>query len=272
MPAGSGGITFGYIKALVGDQLGHGYGTARSDPTLGTREGHRVHDAAVGGIQVFYNPPILPGETTAYRWGFLRPVLQTTLASGARAAAVPPGFVGLEGPATPEATDGSSQSFWPVTRTNELRIRKLFSASPTATGRPVEMAEDWGLKSGGRPQQCRIVVFPQADQEYLLRFSCCINPTAEMGDDDVVWGGSEHEQTVLASCLAWAELKYDGQIGPLNADFMTKLAGSISRDRQRKGDWMGYMGDGQGRRWDRRSWQHHDGEHVLHVTYQGTLY
>lgn len=273
MAVPSAGVTFSYIKALVGDQLGHGYGEAREDPVQGRREGFRIHDAAVGGIQTFYNPPILPGETTAYRWAFLRPILQVTLPSGSQAAALPPGFVGLEGPAQPEATDGSSQSFWPVTRTNERRIRYLYGASPTATGRPCEMAEEWGQKSGGRSQQCRLIVFPKADQEYLLRFSCCLNPSADMGDDDTVWGGSDHEQTVLASCLAWAELKYDGAAkGPLYMDFMEKLGASISRDRQRKGDWLGYNGDGQGRRWDRRPLGNRSHDHTLHVTYRGVLY
>ena len=43
------------------------------------------------------------------------------------------------------------------------------------------------------------------------------------------YGGAEHAETILESCLAVAELRLDDMAGPHNQQFMARLAASISR-------------------------------------------
>ena len=57
-------------------------------------------------------------------------------------------------------------------------------------------------------------------------------------------GGQPHAETLIASCLAAAELKLNDEQGPHYADFIEKLRSSVSIDRRMNLHTLGYNGDG----------------------------
>jgi hypothetical protein len=250
-----GAIRFSELMAQVGDYLGHGYGEARGDPAWGTREAHRVLDAAKGGVHQVYKPPVLPGDREPHAWTFLRPVAQLLLPSGADAARLPPDFGGLEGQGAVRYTGSGTtrQSQSPVKRTHMGVITAMRAASPTATGPPEWMAEEpvRGV-SDERGQRWRLAVYPTSDQAYTLWLSYYFNAAVGEGAGEYVYGGQDHRNTFLSSVKAWASVNYDGK-RPLESEqyqqFMIDLAASVGRDRRRKGETLGYNGDGRGRVW-----------------------
>lgn len=252
-PAGA--TKYSDLMAQVGDFLGHGYGPTRGDPDWPTREYHRVKDATAGGVLQVYKPAILPGDREPHQWSFLRPVAEVVLASGEDSARLPPDFGGFEGQVAVRLSGTTAQSRETVRRTQAAQIYALRSNSPSATGPPQWFAEEpvKGV-SDERGQRWRIAVWPTPDRAYTLWAQFSFNPAVtDAGGGEYVYGGQDHPNLFLASVKAWAEAHYDGGgDGVMRSLYMTELAAAVGRDRRRKGESMGYNGDGRGRVWSDR--------------------
>jgi hypothetical protein len=177
-------------------------------------------------------------------------------AQGTSVIPLPDDFGGFEGYLTLSAT--ASQVSWPIPLVSEARVRQQYAELPIAAGRPL-IAGLQPIKgtTSVASQRFQLLIFPVADQEYTLSFQYYLLPDCLTPAYPYVYGGMAHAETVLESCLAIAEERFDDASGVHAQKFMERLVASISMDRKSKPQKLGYNGD----RSDRHMGWHRDWLH-----------
>lgn len=232
--------TYWDVVGGVGNYLGWGSGTHFGDEAWNDDKTRRLKRIVKGGLRQFYNPP--PDQSgVSHQWSFLRPVATVTLVSGDETVLMPFDFKGLEGPVYVLDSAGS-----PTMIPTSDKVRARYAMYPSETGRPqcVEI-EPIKATEKERGQRFRLAVWPLADANYSLQFRYSIQGEMLSGEKPYAYGGVEHAETILASCLAYAELHEDDIFrgGPKQDYWRERLATSISMDRQKRPQTLGYNAD-----------------------------
>ena len=127
-------------------------------------------------------------------------------------------------------------------RIRELRQRNV--QQNYATGKPqfgaiIPIANDPTI---GTRQQ--IWFWPSISSSATLQYRYRARPTKLTTSNKYPWGVTDHAGTILASCLAEAELRLDGERGPYWQKFMESLVASIQVDnRDNRPIRLGYNSD-----------------------------
>lgn len=237
-------------RAQVGNFLGWGF-----DP-LGWDENQTqtINIIVESGYRQFLYPEPMEGETSSYDWSFIKPTAQLSFAINASEIHLPDDFGGADGPLTILTSTTTAQP-WRIEWRNEGEIRRMYSVNPTMTGPPM-----YGAiipKRGTGPtdgQRFNLLIFPIADQPYTFQLAYYINPDALTGDQPFAYGGVQHVETILESCLAIAEERFDDSHSVHAEKFKTRLMASISMDRRNKPQKTGYNGD----RSDNVAWERYN--------------
>lgn len=255
------------LASQVGFYLGYGLGVEGGQRAWTDRQQRSIDMILASGLRQFYKPPVDGGGH--WEWSFLRPSATFTLAAGGTEIEMPSDFGWPEGPITASA-DGSS--WWPVEVTNEGLVRQMAAVSPSTTGPPQAVAVAPQKGTGpARAPKTNLVFFPAADREFTIRTQYELLPDALTPASPWAYGGAAHAETLLESCLAIAEQRLDNTMGVHTQKFQMMLAASISADRKRKGQHLGYNRDlsDSRHRTDRQSWR---GRGDGGVTFDGVLY
>lgn len=213
--------SYGYFLQEVGAILGYG----RNFDTW-NREKQGVADAVIQrGVRAFYTPVPLEGETYGHEWSFLRPVRQLVTEADVYQYDLPADFAMLDGPITFAADQ--SILYQPIQVVSEYEVRKRQQDTDT-TGRPTLAAL---VPKEARGWQIHFWVTP--DSAYTLDYVCKINPLELSEANPWPYGGTEHAQTILESCLKCAEEEKQVAQGQHAGEFLKRLAASVSQDRRR---------------------------------------
>jgi hypothetical protein len=92
-------------------------------------------------------------------------------------------------------------------------------------------------------QRQRDGFWPISDQTYTLTFAYYLNPDYLSGAFPFAYGGAQHAETLLESCLAIAEKILDDAATVHAAEFEKRLAVSMDLDRRTKPQNLGYNRD-----------------------------
>jgi len=92
-------------------------------------------------------------------------------------------------------------------------------------------------------QRFEIMVWPNVDTTRTFKYRYNVQQNKLTSINKYPLGGASHCQTVLASCLAAAELMRDEARGAMHEEFMARLAASIGRDEIESPAVLGYNGD-----------------------------
>lgn len=218
------------------------------------------------GLRQFYAPPRLPTQTRPHRWSFLRPVetLETVAEQGDYD--LPDAFGSLDGNLTFEEESGILHT---ISNVGEGRIRGLRQESATP-GKPLFCAVR--PKRHAVPQttaqRFQLLLHPLPDAAYLLSYRCRINPDSldeSVPDSTYPPGGMIHGQTIIASCLAAAEMRFKGGKGPAWERFLERLEASVAVDLEQAPTNFGRNSDRNRRVSTRPS-------RTTHVTVNGIYY
>lgn len=263
-------IAYKELKGDVGFYLGYGRGADFDSANPWSDEESLTVDSLVrsGLRQFYYPPPEYPGSLP-YDWSFLRPIFSTTLVANAAFLDMPDDFGGIEGRITVTGTTVNVIP-WAVDLTNEGIIREAYAASPSCTGRPLRAAvvplKGTTLTEGQRHQ---LYVYPLPDQAYPLQFAYYLNPNYLSGAKPYAYGGPQHAETLLESCLAIAEERLqDIAGGPHAMKFKERLLASIGADSRLKPQLQGYNGDAS----DNVGWTRRDQYDGSRTTVYGVQY
>lgn len=248
MPESTLSLKLSDLAGSVGLFLGWGRGEDNADIAWNPQQKASITEIVQSGLRNFYFPAPTEGSDSPYDWSFLRPTATIQLDSGASVARLPDDFGGFEGRITIQSSAGAPQPCRIQWR-NEGQLREMYGVSPDMTGAPMFAAEQpikgTSLLAG---QRFQLYVFPAADQTYQLQFAYYILADYLTAAAPFAYGGMQHAETILESCLAIAEQRLDDLAGVHTQKFGQRLLASIGQDRKNKPQQLGYNSDNSDRR------------------------
>ena len=254
-------LSYSDLRSEIGQVLGFG-----RDATLWDTDSTAIVLSVLkSGLRQFYFPPAGGGGDFQI-WSFLQPVMTLKTTSGVRDYDLPDDFGGLRGPPT---FYGDSQATFALTLTGEGMIRAFHARDgDSASGRPTHIAIRPKATDGVSGQRFQACFYPEPDSTvYTVQIAYTILPDVLSTTNLYPYGGVAHAETILASCLAVAERRIDGEEGVRTKEFFEKLAASMALDvRLTRADNLGYNGDGSD---SSRSSRHSD---THETTYLSTRY
>jgi hypothetical protein len=229
-------ITYSDLLAEVGRYLGYGRDTGQ----WSTDERADVDSVIKSGLRQFYVPPPISANEPPYSWSFLKPIDTITTQTDTSVYDLPDDFGGVEGNFTFE--DGSGKHFIPLS--GEGIVRQMQSLNDKS-GVPSIAAVRPKSCDGTTGQRFELVLWKTPDDTYVLSYRKIVLLNALTDLNPYPLGGMTHGETILASCLAIAELRLnDGQRGLNWQAFMSRLAASVFSDRKMNAPgFLGYNGD-----------------------------
>lgn len=255
------------IAGKVGIFLGWGAGEDEGDRAWTTRQAREIKDCVESGLRRFYYPSPALTKGISIIWSFLHPILELEIEAGKRTIALPGHFGGVDAEEI-YVTDSSSRMYMAIRIEGPGKLEGLYATNPDPTGRP-QIASIVPLKgiTHDKGQQFQLQVYPETDAAYTLRFPYYFLPGYPDGTEAFAYGGSEHTETILESCLAVAEERRDNAPGVHLAAFQRQLLASMQMDRKKKEQRIGYNGDRSDNLvgFDRR-------DYAAAVTYNGEVF
>lgn len=188
------------------------------------------------GMRMFYSPE------NGHSWSFLTLPLTVTLNAGSRTADLPLFFSGLAGDVTPASYERRSV---PIRNIGPSGMRQAMAADPEGTGPPQYVSIQATTRDSSTVQGMRLTVHPIPDVAVALTIPVRVNPMRLAALCPYPLGGVEHGQTIIAACLAAAEILLNDQAdGPNYQQFVRHLQASTERDRRHTSTtYFGYNGD-----------------------------
>jgi hypothetical protein len=225
-------LKLGTYMGQVGHFLGWGFGAASqnygaySDTTWSTFQLSEVSFAVQSGISQFY---------FSNEWTFLKPTSQIQIPVGVSHVQLPDDFGGFEGDLTVASAITPNAIYRPIPFILPGQIDQMFSVNPTCSG-PMAYASQQPIKGTTQVGATReqLYFFPISDQVYVANIRYYILADMLTGTAPYVYGGAQHSQTILQSCLSIAEFRKDNEIGPQNAKYAELLAMSQKADNRLK--------------------------------------
>jgi hypothetical protein len=179
------------------------------------------------GLRAFYYPQQISG--TIYDWPFLRSKLTLLVQANQGDYEMPYAFGGALGTLRFGEVDSV---FFPVRKVSQEIIDANRATNVSTTGFPQMYTERPVMHAGREGTRWEILVWPTPDATYTLTGTMRIHPlapdTTATTPQLYLYGGPEHEETILASVLASCELFLEGQPGPMAQDYERKLRTSIA--------------------------------------------
>jgi len=129
----------------------------------------------------------------------------------------------------------------------ESQIRQLYAAAGTTTGDPYLYAMRPLANLMADTQQNRrweVIFYPTPDGSETVTARCRIYPHRLVADEDRHTAGFQHDEAVLASCLAEAERQKEDNQGVMMQHFTDALTRSLAMDMRTAPRNLGYNRDG----------------------------
>lgn len=236
MSGASFAITLEELRIIVASDRGYGL-----DPAdWNERQTFVIDQVVTSAVAQVYFPPPVKGERLAPDWTFLKPITEVGLASGSQRIKMPADFGSVDGPIAVKTTATTSMPWWIEWR-NENWILGLYQGAPALTG-PPKFAAETVLRDHGAPvgQRRGLLIFPIADQDYVLQIKYSINPDRLSGACPYAYGGAQYRELYVASVYAVAEQQFDGVMGTATQKFDQMLLAAISQDNKNRPQKLGY--------------------------------
>ena len=218
-----------YIPAAVGSVGGN-------DTQLGW-----IMACIQAGLRQFYFPKPVDGGPIAHKWSFLTQQRSLTVVANQTTYDLPEDFNGLESEFTYQPT---AAQFCTVKRYGIGQVMRFLEQYLSTTSPPQYCALVPKASQGVAGQRWEIWFAPIPDTTYILTASWNITPLAISAQYPYPLGGAMHGETILESCLAVAESRFQDEQTNHRAAFQERLQASITVDiRDNKPAYLGYNGD-----------------------------
>ncbi|MFW6217920.1 MAG: hypothetical protein ACOC4K_02890 [Verrucomicrobiota bacterium] len=137
-----------------------------------------------------------------------------------------------------------------VRQVQELEIRNLFAGAGTVSGDPYLYAIR-PLPPSAQPEsesrRWEMLLYPTPDGTDTITGRCAIWPDRMVLDNDRHAAGFQHDQAVLAACMAEAEYQRLNRHAAMWDEWERCLSLAIEQDRNAAPDTVGYNGNGPSR-------------------------
>lgn len=212
-------LDYGEIFAEVAQFLG--YTTAPTDAAK-IAEVDRLIDS---GLRKFYQPAPIQKDAPPHKWSFLHPARELSLLAGFYAYELPCDFGG--GLDRVVLLTGSNPD--PISIINLDQLLTM-QAQGVAAGTPVYAAIR-PKKSTAATAQAYEILFspvPSADSIVQIQYDVVLEKIST--GNPYPAGVGQHSETILAACLAVAEMRKDRERGIHSEEFLELLSRSIQLD------------------------------------------
>lgn len=237
-------VTYETLQCSIGRFLGYD----RDPGNWSEDEQADVEEVIAKGLRQFYRPPRLPSERESHQWSFMRPLGTLEITTGTGDYEMPSDFADLDGDLYYVTTELSPHRIRTVHEGRILELRQRNHYAQTTTY-PREAAIVPVKGDGSEELVYQLMIWPLPDADYTLKFRYFARQQMLTDAADIPLGGSEHAETILASCLAAAESFLDDERGNKYQEFMDQLAASVDFDRRANTpSTLGYMCDRSDRR------------------------
>jgi len=126
-------------------------------------------------------------------------------------------------------------------RIRELRQRDYIGTNGSKPQVAAIRTKNAGIETGTRRE---IMFWPAVSGAYVLKMQYRVRPQDNLDGTDIPYGGTDHAETILYSCLAEAERRLDEAQGVYYQRFIESLASSIDLDSRMSGPHtLGYNSD-----------------------------
>ncbi|HOK67205.1 MAG TPA: hypothetical protein PK054_12635 [Anaerohalosphaeraceae bacterium] len=234
-------ITFDELRIEVADYLGLG----RDKTKWGPDNSARIDSYIKSGLRQFYYPPAISANSSPHTWSFLSPTASLQLVIGQAQIDLPDDFGHLVGSKLYYNENYLGSSILVI---GEGQLRQLLQTG-IYDGRPTRAAiRPKKMEYGNIGQRWELVFDRNPDDAYVLYYRYSILPSMLEDLNRVYpYGGMAHSSTILASCLAEADLRMNGNKGALWNTFLERLTASIEFDyKLGRVHYFGYNGPGYG--------------------------
>jgi len=255
-------------ESEVADFMGWGRGTNGGDEAWTDDKVTKIQADVKSGLRRFY--------FCGHPWSFLKPFAQITLPSGTTSTQLPDDFGGVDGGTKATLANTNLLFLRWLPFTGPGRVVQAQAELPSSVGivrmiaiRPVK------AMAPGKMQTEELIYFPTTDNDYTLSFPYFVTPNYLLDvTQPFAYGGVEHHETILESCLGIAEARRDNLVGPHSIEFQRLLELSKQIDRRRQPTNLGPNRDISDQvnvweqRWNGHGWSNDGGG----VTINGVLY
>ena len=238
-------ITLEELSIIIANDRGYSV-----DPTKwNANQTFVINQIVTSGVAQVYSPPPVNGEKVSPDWTFLKPITQISLPCGMQTIRMPDDFGSVDGPIAVQTSTQTGTPWW-IDWKNENFIYQMYQTNPQITG-PPKFAAETVLRNINPPagQARGLVFFPIPDQDYLLQVKYSIIPERLSGSQPYTYGGPRFRELFIASCLAYAEQKFDNNRGVMTARFNEMLMAAVSEDNKNRPQKLGYNGNSEGVAW-----------------------
>lgn len=217
--------TYGYFSREVGAFMGYGY-----NPNYWSYDQERkVNSIVQSGFRQFYSPPPVEGSGT-YEWSFLRPVKSMSLTTDTSEYDLPTDF----GYVVDDMTYSVNSKEMRIQVVSDATLRSQQSGA-SASGAPKYCCVRPKATDYTAQQAWELSFYPTPDKAYTVKYRYNVSPPDASSANLYPLGGRSHAETVLASCLAVAEISKDGKQGAQHERFRERLAASVLLDKKSQG-------------------------------------
>lgn len=218
------------ILMAVGDFLGYG-----RNPHVWTREQTaQITRILRSGERQFY---------AAHPWSFMRLSLSLSITADDGDTDLPDGFGGFFDQFLSFAVANSKYEQVRLTSVPEI-LRRRQNENLYPADQVYLAAVNAKTPTGTTGQRFELLMFPAPDANGTLKGNYYAAPDATTDSLPYAMGGEVHSETLLACCLAAAELERDKTLGPMKQQYMERLANSMAHDQRTGPKTFGYNGDG----------------------------
>ncbi len=256
------GLNRSRLRQLIGKERGYGQHTR----AWTHNQAQDVERDLETGMRRFYNP-LAVDDMMPHEWSFLTPTFTIKTKADEYILQLPSDFAQMAGSITHSAE--SSIVYTPIELVGEEQIRYRLQESGSS-GRPQLAA----LRSRPADEQMggtvwELMLWPIPDGVWTLSARYRVNASSLFNEQQEPYGGQQHFETIIESCLAAAEMSM-GKPGKHAEAFRMLLRTSVKRDQKAfSPQTYGYMYDPS----DRPEYDcgvHGEDGNV--VSYNGTIY
>lgn len=217
--------TYPYFLRAVGGYLGFGY----NEDNWTYDQDRLANMLTQNGIRWFYNPPV-GKDDMVYEWSFLKPTATLSLSAADYDYDLPADFGTIADDVTLARDDREQR----IEIISEVRIRAK-RASADASGPPKYAAVRPKAIDYTAEQSFEMIFYPTPDASWTATYVYNVSPADANSTNLYPLGTKTHGETILAACLANAEVHKHGQRGAQFDNFQDRLAASVSIDRRASG-------------------------------------
>ena len=221
-------VGWGELSAEIGQYLGW----SRTSSNWSSDQTDQIEALVDAGLRQFYS-------AATHGWSFMKLTGTITTVNGTESYDLADDFGSMDG----YFTFPSDTGYPPLEPGSQERIRG-FKGSVDLQGIPTVFSVEPKSTTATDGQRWQATLYPTPSTAWVLTYRYNVLPAYRMrSSTPYPYGGQDHAETIIQSCLAMAEKRMNHERGFQNEEYQRLVQQSLMRDRLLAPGSLGYNGD-----------------------------